>query len=64
MLDEAVATPHIDIVSAALRLFLNIPMAVLKTRYKTTTTKSYGKLIGIIHWTQTQKVILVISKSY
>ena len=68
MLDEATATPHIDTVSAALRLFLNIPIAVLKTRYKLQQQKlgpkSYGKLIGIIHWIQTQKVILVISKSY
>ena len=43
MLDEAQATPHIDIVSAALRLFLNIPIAVLKTKYQTSTTKPGAK---------------------
>ena len=53
MLDEAQPTPDIDIVSAALRLFLNISIAVLKTKYQTATTKTrskrFGKLTGIIY---------------
>ena len=43
MLNEAQATPHIDIVLAALRLFPNLPIAVLKTKYQTTTTKNRAK---------------------
>ena len=44
MLDEAQATPHVDIVSAALRLFLSIPIAVLKTKYQTSTKARANKL--------------------
>ena len=43
ILDDAQATPHIDIVSAALRLFLNLPIAVLKTKYQSSTTKTRAK---------------------
>ena len=43
MLNEAEATLHIDIVSTALRLFLNIPIVVLKTKYQSTTTKPRAK---------------------
>ena len=50
MLNEAQATPHIDIVSAALRLFLNLPIAVLKTKYQTTTTKTRAKKLWEAYW--------------
>ena len=50
MLDEAQATPYIDIVSAALRLFLNIPMAVLKTKYQTSRTKTRAKKSWEAYW--------------
>ena len=50
MLNEAQATPHIDIVSAALRLFLNLPIAVLKTKYQTTTTKTRAKMLWEAYW--------------
>ena len=50
MLDEAQAIPHIDIVSATLRLFLNIPKEVLKTKYQTSTTKSKEKKLWKAYW--------------
>ena len=50
MLDEAQATPHIDIVSAALRLFLNLPIAVLKTKYQSSTTKTRAKKSWETYW--------------
>ena len=50
MLNEAQATPHIDIVSAALRLFLNLSIAVLKTKYQTTTTKTRAKKLWEAYW--------------
>ena len=50
MLNEAQATPHIDIVSAALRLFLNLSIAVLKTKYRTTTTKPRAKKLWEAYW--------------
>ena len=50
MLDEAQATPHIDIVSAALRLFLNLPIAVLKTKYQTSTKTTRAKKAWEAYW--------------
>ena len=50
MLDEAQATPHIDIVSAALRLFLNPPIAVLKTKYQTSTKTTRAKRSWEAYW--------------
>ena len=50
MLDEAEATPHIDIVSGALRLFLNVPIAVLKTKYQSSTTKTRAKKSWEAYW--------------
>ena len=49
MLNEAQATPYIDIVSAALRL-LNLPIPVLKTKYQTTTTKTGAKKLWEAYW--------------
>ena len=37
MLDESAPTPHIDITSTALRLLLNFPIGVLKTKYQSST---------------------------
>ena len=50
MLDKAEATPHTDIVSAALRLFLNLPIAVLKTKNQTSTTKTRAKKLWEAYW--------------
>ena len=50
MFDEAQATPHIDIVSAALRLFLNLPIAVLKTKYQSSIIKTRAKKSLKAYW--------------
>ena len=50
ILNEAQATPYIDIVSAALRLFLNLPIAVLKTKYQSSTTKTRAKKLWEAYW--------------
>ena len=49
MLDESAPTPHIDITSSALRLLLNFPIGVLKTKYQS-TTKTRAKKVWEAYW--------------
>ena len=44
MLDESTPTPHIDITSSALRLLLNFPIGVLKSKYQSSTKTSTRKV--------------------
>ena len=49
MLDESAPTPHIDITSSALRLLLNFPIGVLKTKYES-STKTRAKKVWKAYW--------------
>ena len=49
MLDESAPTPHIDITSSALRLLLNFPIGVLKTKYQL-STKTRAKKVWEAYW--------------
>ena len=49
MLDESAPTPHIDITSSALRLLLNFPIGVLKTKYQS-STKTRAKKVWEAYW--------------
>ena len=49
MLDESAPTPHFDITSSALRLLLNFPIGVLKTKYES-STKTSAKKVWEAYW--------------